>query len=365
VSRYISFRDFDWVLLAFVLLICGFGVMEIYSATLNTNLAGKHLHVSQIYWVTAGVGLMFVMSLVNYQVLLENVHWLYLAAIGSLLGVMIFGTKYLGAKRWIRMPGGVHFQPSEWVKLVLILAMAKYFADFRQRELNLKELAKASLVCGIPFLLVFKQPDLGTSLTYIPIAVVALFLGGMKGKHAAAIVLLVALAAPLGWKHMKPYQKQRLSSFIHPEADSQGAGYQSEQALIAVGQGGLTGRGFARGSQTQGSFIPEPHNDFIFAAWSEEHGFVGAMTVLLLYFIVLMRLIHNAQTAPDRAGAFVVMGVVAVLTFHILINVGMVVGFMPVTGIPLPLMSYGGSSVLFTFLALGIVNNIRMRRFVN
>ncbi len=138
-----------------------------------------------------------------------------------------------------------------------------------------------------------------------------------------------------------------------------------EQSLIAVGSGGLTGRGLGKGSQTQGSFIPEPHNDFIFAAFSEEHGFVGAMTLLLLYFIVLMRLVHNAQTAPDRAGTFVVMGVVAVLVFHILINVGMVVGFMPVTGIPLPLMSYGGSSVVFMFLALGIVNNIRMRRFVN
>src|ERR1051326_4010673 len=220
-SRFISFRDFDWVLLGFVLLICSFGILEIYSATLTTNLAGKHLHVSQIYWVVAGIALMFVMSLLNYQVLLENVHWLYLASIGSLLAVLIFGTRYLGAKRWIRLPGGMHFQPSEWVKLVLILAMAKYFADFRQRELNLTELVKASLVVGVPFLLVFKQPDLGTSLTYIPIAVMALFLGGMKGKHAAAIVLVVALVAPLGWKHMKPYQKQRLVSFIHPEADSQ------------------------------------------------------------------------------------------------------------------------------------------------
>jgi rod shape determining protein RodA len=132
-----------------------------------------------------------------------------------------------------------------------------------------------------------------------------------------------------------------------------------------VGSGGLTGRGFTKGSQTQGLFLPVPHTDFIFAAFAEERGFVGAMTLLLLYFLVLMRLIHNAQTASDRAGAFIVMGVVAVLTFHILVNVGMVVGFMPVTGIPLPLMSYGGSSVLFTFLALGIVNNIRMRRFVN
>jgi rod shape determining protein RodA len=161
---------------------------------------------------------------------------------------------------------------------------------------------------------------------------------------------------------LKSYQKQRLTSFMDPENDPQGTGYQVEQSKIAVGSGGLWG---GKGSQTHGAFLPVPQTDFIFAAFSEEHGFVGALGVLLLYFIVLMRLTQNAQTAPDRAGTFVVMGVVAVLSFHILVNVGMVIGFMPVTGIPLPLMSYGGSSVLFMFLALGMVMNVRMRRFVN
>jgi len=171
---------------------------------------------------------------------------------------------------------------------------------------------------------------------------------------------------PAVWHYgLRPYQKDRLLTFLHPEADSQKSGYQLEQSKIAVGHGGIWGRGIRGGSQTQGKFVPETHTDFIFAAWSEEHGFVGALGLLLLYFMVLTRLIHNAQTAPDRAGGFVVMGVVAVLFFHILVNAGMVVGFMPVTGIPLPLMSYGGSSLLFTFLALGIVMNIRMRRFVN
>lgn len=164
---------------------------------------------------------------------------------------------------------------------------------------------------------------------------------------------------------LKPYQKARLTSFSEPEADPRGSGYQIQQSLIAVGSGGLTGKGSMKGSQTQGAFIPIPYTDFIFAAYAEEHGFVGCLVVLLLYFILLMRLIQNAQSAPDRAGTLIIMGVVAVLVFHILVNVGMVVGYMPVTGIPLPLMSYGGSSILFTFLALGIVNNIRMRRFVN
>jgi rod shape determining protein RodA len=192
-----------------------------------------------------------------------------------------------------------------------------------------------------------------------------LFLGGLKWKHAVAILLLIALMLPVGYKVLKPYQRDRLTSFLEPEADYHGSGYQVIQSLIAVGSGGLLGKGTGQGTQIQGSFLPIPQTDFIFAAFAEEHGFLGAIAILLLYFAVLMRLVHNAQTAPDRAGTFVVMGVVAVLAFHIMVNVGMVVGFMPVTGIPLPLMSYGGSSVLFMFLALGLVMNIRMRRFVN
>jgi rod shape determining protein RodA len=206
---------------------------------------------------------------------------------------------------------------------------------------------------------------MGTALTYLPIAVVGLFLGGLRLKQALIVLLLGGIMLPVGLRVMKPYQRERLTSFMNPDADKQGSGYQVIQSQIAVGSGGIWGKGTAKGSQTHLAYLPVPQTDFIFAAFSEEHGFVGALGVLLLYFMVLMRLTQNAQTAPDRAGAFIVMGVVAVLSFHILVNIGMVVGFMPVTGIPLPLMSYGGSSVLFMFLALGIVMNIRMRRFVN
>jgi rod shape determining protein RodA len=362
--RMISFRDFDWVLLAFVLLICALGVLEIYSTTSGTKFAGAH--VRQIYWIMAGLAVMLTISLINYQLLLENSHWLYIASVLSLLAVALFGKKYLGARRWIQLPGGQHFQPSEWVKLVLILMLAKYFSGETDREASLSDVAKAGLIAAVPMLLVLKQPDLGTALTYVPVAIMGLFLGGIQFRHAAIILVIAGVMMPTVWHYgLKPYQKDRLTSFLHPEADSQKTGYQIEQSKIAIGSGGITGKGVGKGTQTQGSFLPEPHTDFIFAAWSEEHGFVGAVALLLLYFMVLMRLIHNAQTAPDSAGGFVVMGVVAVLLFHILVNVGMVVGFMPVTGIPLPLMSYGGSSVLFMFLALGIVMNIRMRRFVN
>src|ERR1700730_5084270 len=360
-SRYVSYRDFDWVLLGFVLVICALGVLQIHSATEHTKFAGAHLR--QIYWIAGGVGAMFLVSLLNYQALLEQIHWMYVVALASLIAVLLFGQKYLGARRWIKMPGGAHFQPSEWVKLILILAVAKYFADLHERELSWLDFLKAGAIVGFPMLMVLAQPDLGTALTYLPIAIAGLFLGGVRFKQAAIVTIAAALLLPLAWHALKPYQRDRLTSFMHPEADSQGSGYQVNQSLIAVGSGGVWGN--SEGSQTHLAFLPVPHTDFIFAAFAEEHGFVGALAVLLLYFIVLMRLTQNAQTAPDRAGTFVVMDVVAVLSFHILVNVGMVVGFMPVTGIPLPLMSYGGSSVLFMFLALGMVMNVRMRRFVN
>jgi rod shape determining protein RodA len=364
-SRYISFRDFDWVLVIFVLIICGLGVLEIHSATMHTKFAGAH--IKQLYWIAGGLVGMFLVSLINYQVLLERVHWMYIVAVASLMVVLIFGQKYLGARRWVKLPGGNHFQPSEWVKLILILAVAKYFADLQQRELSWSDFMKAGAIVGVPMLMVLAQPDLGTALTYLPIAVMGLFLGGVSWKQGLTVALLAGLGVGLVFYTprlhvLKPYQKQRLTSFLQPDADPQGSGYQLTQSLIAVGSGGLWG---GKGTQTHGAFLPVPQTDFIFAAFSEEHGFVGALGVLLLYFIVLMRLTQNAQTAPDRAGTFLVMGVVAVLTFHILVNVGMVLGKMPVTGIPLPLMSYGGSSVLFMFLALGMVMNVRMRRFVN
>jgi rod shape determining protein RodA len=202
----------------------------------------------------------------------------------------------------------------------------------------------------------------------MPVLAIGLFVGGINLKQSLVLVTAAAVVLVGGWssgKLLKPYQKARLTGFINPDNDPRGAGYQVLQAKIAVGAGGVWGKGAEKGTQTQGAFIPIPHADFIFAAFSEEHGFVGAVIVLGLYFAILMRLIQNAQTAGDLPGAMIIMGIVAVITFQLAVNVGMVIGFMPVTGLPLPLLSYGGSSVLFTFLALGVVMNIRMRRFVN
>jgi rod shape determining protein RodA len=362
-QRFLRIRDFDWVLLGLVFLLSVISVLEIYSATIHTKFHG--FETKQILWLAGGTVAMLALSFIDYHRLIDVIQYIYGFCLISLVAVLAVGQKVLGARRWIRV-GGIHFQPSEWVKLILIVAVARYFANLGARDLTWKEILKAFALVCVPMALVLKQPDLGTSLTYLPVLICGLFLGGIRWKQAA-IILVVGLVAlvPIWQKGLKPYQKERLTSFRNPGNDPKGSGYQIQQSLIAVGDGGLWGRGATKGTQTQGDFLPIPYTDFIFAAFCEEHGFVGAVFVLLLYFLILMRLIQNAQTAADLSGTLLVMGIVAVLIFQIAVNVGMVVGLMPVTGIPLPLMSYGGSSVLFTFLALGMVMNVRMNRFVN
>ncbi len=363
--RLMSFRDFDWPLLILILAMCGVSLLEVYSTTVHTRFSS--FESKQLMFIGAGLVGMFVLAKIDYHRLIDLSPWAYGIFVVALVAVKLVGHKALGARRWIAV-GPVQFQPSEWVKLVLILVVARYISNLGGRYFTWRDIFKAMAMVGLPMLLVLVQPDLGTTLTYAPILIAGLFLGGISLRQAA-ILTVCGLALIAGvWssgKILKGYQKNRLTSFINPQNDPKGAGYQVLQSEIAVGSGGIWGKGTEKGTQTQGYFLPIPYTDFIFAAFSEEHGFVGAATVLLLYFFILMRLIQNAQTAADLPGSLIIMGIVAVLTFQIAVNVGMVIGFMPVTGIPLPLMSYGGSSVLFTFLALGVAMNVRMRRFVN
>jgi len=312
--RAMGFGDFDWPLLGMVLTLCTISVFEIYSATQHTKYSG--FHTKQLYWILGGIVVMFVMSKIDYHRLLDVIWWAYGFCLVSLVAVKLVGSKVLGARRWIKL-GPMHFQPSEWVKLVLIVMVAHYFANLGGRSLTWRDIFKAIGLVGLPMLLVLSQPDLGTALTYTPILLAGLFLGGIHWKQAM-ILGAVGLVAIVGvWssgKILKPYQKARLTSFINPDNDPKGSGYQIRQSLIAVGSGGVWGKGAQQGSQTQGDFLPIPHADFIFAAFSEEHGFTGAFLVLLLYFVILMRLIQNAQTAADMPGTLLVMGVVAALT---------------------------------------------------
>jgi len=288
---------------------------------------------------------------------------------GSVLALIVtyaIGDSAFGSKRWIPLPGGLHLQVSEFVKLVIILLVARYLTEYvKSEELEIREMLILSGLVAVPALLVFKQPDLGTALTYISVLVVGAFIAGLRWKYVAVIAVLTVVVLPVSYQFLKDYQKARLVGFLDPDRDPQGTGYQLVQSKIAVGSGSMFGKGVTKGTQTQLRFLPVPHKDFIFSAFAEEHGFVGVVVLLSLYFVMIMRIVQNAQTAPDRVGMYICMGVAGLLLFHILVNVGMVAGMMPVTGIPLPFMSAGGSSVWASFLALGLVNNVRLRRFVN
>jgi len=359
-------REYDWWLLAIVGAICMLGVVEIYSATRNSGAPGMPMYVKQLCWLGIGVICMLIISRANYHRILEQSPILYLIALAALVGVLVAGETHLGAKRWLPLLGAV-FQVSELVKLVIIVVLARFFSEVRTDRLTLPDLVKVGVLTGIPVLLILKQPDLGTAMVVaIPVALVGSYLAGIQWKHAAALVLLAALALPVAWHFvMKPYQKERVETFLRPEADPKGAGYQILQSEIAVGAGGFWGKGLGRGSQNQGGFVPIRYSDFILAALAEETGFVGVFLTLGLYTALLLRLVHNAQQAMDRSGMYLVMGVAAILGFHLLVNAAMMIGKVPVTGIPLPLVSYGGSVTLFVFLALGLVMNVRIRRFVN
>jgi len=362
-SGHLNVRDIDWGMLVIVLVICALGVVQIFSAAHGTPW--QDAWWKQIMWVGVGLLLMWVASAVDYHSLMQHITALYLLSVALLVTVLLIGKQAWGATRWIPLAPGFHLQVSEFVKLVIILLVARYMTELHSDTLETRELLKVLGLIGVPMLLIIKEPDLGTALTYLPILGVGAFLAGLNWRYLAAVAVIVVLVLPVGIHFLQPYQKARLVSFLDPERDPRGTGYQVIQSKIAVGAGGMWGKGVAQGTQTQLRFLPVPHTDFIFAAFAEEHGFVGVVVVLALYFMLLMQIVKNAQTAPDRAGMYICMGVAALVLFHVLVNVGMVAGRMPVTGIPLPLMSAGGSSMLSMFLMLGLVNNVRLRRFVN
>jgi rod shape determining protein RodA len=360
-----KFAEFDWWLMSIVGVISLLGLLEIYSATHNSNMAG--MQWKQMIWIVVGIVGMLILTRMNYHTLLDQAPVLYLLGLLALLAVLVMGHTRFGARRWVEV-GGIFLQVSELMKLIIIIVLARFFSEVRTDKLALQDLCKAGILVAVPALLILMEPDLGTALALIPVALVGVYLAGMEGKHVAVLLAIVLLLMPIAWhlrSHLKPYQQQRIETFLHPEESPRGAGYQILQSEIAVGSGGLWGKGFGKGSQNQLGFVPVRYSDFILAAFAEEFGFAGVLLTLSLYMMLVLRLVESAQKAKDRAGMFLVMGVAAILVFHVLVNAAMVTGHMPVTGIPLPLMSYGGSSTAFVFLALGLVMNVRMTRFVN
>jgi rod shape determining protein RodA len=357
------FRGMDWYLLILTLIICCLGVLQIFSATEGTKW--QDAWWKQVVFVGGGLLLMWVVSQIDYHSLVARVFPLYAGILALLVLTMIVGSRVFGSTRWIKV-AGFTLQVSEFAKIVIVLLVARYFSDLRPGyELEWKDLAKIGGLVAIPMLLVMKQPDLGTALTYIPILICGILTAGLRWKYLFIIAAILLISLPIGYHFLKPYQKDRLASFVDPERDPRGTGFQVIQSRIAVGNGGMWGRGVTQGSQTHLGFLPVPHTDFIFSSFAEEHGFVGVVVALVLYFLFILQIIQNAQTAGDREGVFICLGIGALMLFHVLVNVAMVVGRMPVTGIPLPLMSSGGSNILSVFLMLGLVNSVRLRRLVS
>lgn len=358
-----GWKDLDWRLAALALTLSVLGIVQIYSATLDTKWASAWWR--QSLYLAAGLAVMYLVSRVDYHTWLDKTPLLYVLSILGLIGVLFLGRQVFGSRRWIPLPGGFTFQISEFAKIVLILLIARYLSEIRTIRPSLADAFKVGALVGVPLLLVAKQPDLGTALTYAVVAAAGLFFAGLGWRHWMLALLLAVILAAASPLYLTDYQKARIEAFRNPASDPLGSGYQVLQSMIAVGSGGIWGKGATQGSQTQLRFLPVPHTDFILAAFAEEHGFLGVTLVLGLYFLLLMQIVQVAQMAPDRAGMYVCMGVGALLLFQLFVNVGMLVGRMVVTGLPLPLMSYGGSSVLATFAMLGLVNNVRHQRFVH
>lgn len=371
VKRFL--RSLDYTLLAVAALIIVYGLIAISSATHVTNPTGGDPYSfmkKQIIWAVLGFAVAFFFMGWRYEELPRYTTALYIINLALLTAVLFMGHTALGAQRWIKL-GPFLLQPSEFAKFIIILALANFLVRREGKLDRLRDLIPVFLYTGLPLLLILQQPDLGTSLVLVAIMFGMLYMAG------ARTTLLLTLASSglifvCGWiwAHLnygvwiplKEYQLVRLTIFLNPWQDWQGAGYHMIQSQIALGSGGLLGRGLYCGTQNQLNFLPEQHTDFIFSVVGEELGFIGAGTLLILYFLLLYRGIRIATAAKDSFGRLVATGIVTMLMFHILVNIGMNTGIMPVTGIPLPLFSYGGSAMVTNLAAIGLLENIYARR---
>ncbi len=353
--------SFDWALLGAMAALIALGLLMLHSATAYEN---REPFRKQLLWSGLALVVLFVMLSPSYLVWGSLSIPIYAACLLLLVLVLFVGPEIRGSQSWLRF-GGASFQPAEVTKVGTLLMLATYMARREEFALTTRTAAVMSLIVALPVGLILLQPDLGSAMVFVPLLGVMMFLAGLRWRVIVVLAAAAVLSVPLLWPHLKPYQQERVLTFFHPERDPQGAGWQVLQSRIAVGSGGLTGKGIGSGSQAQLQFLPDRHTDFIFSVLAEETGFVGATTALFLYGVVLYACVLTARAARDRLGLFLAMGVAALLGAQIVINIGVILGLMPTAGIPLPLMSYGGSSLVSTVAALGLVLNVRMRCLAN
>lgn len=358
----VKLQHIDWVLIGLLLLNTIIGIAFIYSS--SHYLPGNY-HVRQILWALAGILILFILLSVDYNILISYSSYFYTTCILFLLGILIFGKLIAGTKSWIKMPF-FRIQPSEITKIAVILILVRVFSEFKKSKLTSDIGLLAGGLIFLPLLLVTAQPDLGTALSYIPILLAVIILAGINRKVVIILLIITLLLGICGWNFfLKDYQKQRITTMVFPQQDPHGSGYQLLQSKIAVGSGGFLGKGFKKGTQSQLRFLPARHTDFLFSVIGEEIGFLGIILTLLAYFLFLSRIFQCIYKSRDRAGVYLVFLVFLMLASQFLINVLMTIGLFPVAGIPLPLLSYGGSSLITNFIAVSLVLNVKMRQFVN
>jgi len=359
------FTNFDWTLYGLVILISAIGVINIYSASASYRLIGTPFFIKQIYWIVAGLFLAVAVCSIDYHILEDTAYWIYGALLALLIIVLFAGRTSMGATRWLHL-GLINIQPSEPMKIVIIAVFARYFTNRPVFQgIRIRDLAYPLLLLGGPVMLIMKQPDLGTAILVVLIVSTMMLYVGVRWTTIVSIFLTALPMLYLGWHYfLREYQKNRILNFINPERDPLGSGYHIIQSKIAVGSGGVIGKGFLHGTQSHLRFLPEQHTDFAFSVFAEEWGFIGCLVILVLYLFLILWGLHIADRCNDRFGSLLAVGVTAMLFWHLLINMGMVIGLFPVVGVPLPFFSYGGTSMITSMVGVSILLNISMRRFM-
>lgn len=357
-------RKFNWNLLILQVILFGIGLWNLTSATFVQDKS-LGLYKTQLLWFGVGAALTALILLVHYSLFSRLAYFIYFANLLLLVAVLVAGKSTLGAKRWIGF-GGLRIQPSEFMKLSLVICLAKYFeTDRTVGGYGMRDLLLPSVLVGIPAGLIMLQPDLGTAMIILLTFGTMMLFIKVKPKTLLILFAVIALAVPLAYKYtLKPYQRQRIISFIDPMADPKGSGYNSIQSMIAVGSGQLVGKGYRKGTQSQLNFLPEHHTDFIFSVFSEEHGFIGCVILLALYLAFLMNGLSVAYQSHDKFGILLALGIMTIFFWHIFVNMGMVMGVLPIVGVPLPFLSYGGSSLVTSIICVAILTNIANKKFM-
>ncbi|MFA5142810.1 MAG: rod shape-determining protein RodA [Candidatus Omnitrophota bacterium] len=355
-------KDFHILLVVIMFIIFAIGLATIYSATKSRNMPpGESFFFRQLCWMGISL-LVFILAMtISYQRFIDISYAIYVVNILLLALVLVLGHVRLGAQRWFSI-AGFAFQPSEFIKISLILALSNYVSGKKNAMSEPKNFVVPSILLGIPFVLVLLQPDLGTALLLVPIFFTVMVVSGAKLRYIGVMILIGLAGLPFFWHFLRDYQKQRLLVFINPNIDPLGSGYTIIQSKIAIGSGGIIGKGWLNGTQNQLNFLPERHTDFIFSVIGEEWGFLGAAVLLLMFFFIVKRAFNIADLTSDLYGKTIAAGIGVMIGLQVVVNIAMTIGLMPVVGIPLPLVSYGGSSLIATVFAIGLLINVGMRR---